>query len=153
ALRQGVRLSQLASSWAAFTVHATAFLRPGGRLGLVLPAELLSVGYAAQVRQFLLSRFKSVRLVLFEKLVFPEVLEEVVLLLAEGDGSSDSFEVFQARDAQDLDDDNRFVWTGFSPKDAQKWTSALLSNDALSLYEHLVGNHVFEVMRDWGSTY
>ena len=51
ALRQGVRLTQLASSWAAFTVHATAFLKPGGRLGLVLPAELLSVKYAAQIRE------------------------------------------------------------------------------------------------------
>lgn len=45
----GVALSGLASSWAAFTVHAASFLRDGGRLGLVLPAELLSVNYAAPV--------------------------------------------------------------------------------------------------------
>jgi len=37
ALNQGVRLTQLASSWAAFTVHAAACVKPGGRLGLVLP--------------------------------------------------------------------------------------------------------------------
>ncbi len=47
ALRAGVGLTALASSWAAFTVHAAEFLRPGGRLGLVLPGELLTVNYAA----------------------------------------------------------------------------------------------------------
>jgi adenine-specific DNA methylase len=47
ALRAGVALTALASSWASFTVHAALFLRRGGRMGLVLPAELLSVNYAA----------------------------------------------------------------------------------------------------------
>ena len=41
ALAQGVRLSGLASSWAALVVHACSFLKPGGRLAMVLPAELL----------------------------------------------------------------------------------------------------------------
>ena len=102
ALRQGVRLNGLSSSWAAFTVHAASFLRPDGRLGLVLPAELLSVKYAAQIRQFLLRRFRSVRLVVFDNLVFPGVLEDVVLLLAEGSGGASHFEVYQAKDAEDL---------------------------------------------------
>jgi hypothetical protein len=77
-------MSGLASSWAALTVHAALFLRKGGRLGLVLPAELMTVNFAAPVRRFLLERFASVDLVLFEERVFFDVLEEVVLLLAEG---------------------------------------------------------------------
>lgn len=35
---RGVRLSGLASSWAAFLIHAGAFLSPNGRLAMVLPA-------------------------------------------------------------------------------------------------------------------
>ena len=66
ALAQGVGLTALASSWAAFVVHAASFLAVGGRMGLVLPAELLSVNYAAPVREFLLHRFERVRLVLFD---------------------------------------------------------------------------------------
>ncbi|MDO4901054.1 N-6 DNA methylase [Actinomyces sp.] len=83
-LTQGVRLTSLASSWAAFTVHAASFLTEGGRLGLVLPAELLSVNYASGVREFLLRSFARVRLVLFTNRVFPDVQEKVMLLLAEG---------------------------------------------------------------------
>ena len=78
ALAAGVRLSGLAGSWAAFAIHASRFLRPEGRLALVLPGELLSVNYAAEVRRFLLRRFGRVRLVLFDARVFPGVAEDVV---------------------------------------------------------------------------
>lgn len=153
ALRQGVRLNGLSSSWAAFTVHAASFLKPGGRLGLVLPAELLSVQYAAQIRTFLLKRFGSVRLVLFDNLVFPGVLEDVVLLLAEGQGGASHFEVYQAKDAEDLKSRAPTNWIGFKPRGAHKWTSALLPAQAIDLYEEVAISDGFEVMADWGSTY
>ncbi|WP_395680496.1 class I SAM-dependent DNA methyltransferase [Dokdonella sp.] len=153
ALRQGVRLNRLASSWAAFTVHASAFLKPEGRLALVLPAELLAVKYAAQIRRFLLSRFRTVRLVLFENLVFPGVLEEVVLLLAEGSGGAQHFELYQARDAADLQNVDAGNWVEFRPRGDDKWTGALLTTDAFGLYDQAVASHDFEVMLDWGETY
>jgi adenine-specific DNA methylase len=153
AFKQGVRLTGLASSWAAFTVHASAFLKPSGRLALVLPAELLSVNYAAEIRRFLLKRFSSVRLVLFEDLVFPGVLEEVVLLLAEGSGGADHFEVLQAKNAADLRKAGEIEWTGYSPRADEKWTSALLPSDSLAVYRELTAGPGFEVMLDWGETY
>jgi adenine-specific DNA-methyltransferase len=153
AFRQGVRLNQLASSWAAFTVHATAFLKPSGRLALVLPAELLSVKYAAQIRRFLLARFSSVRLVLFEDLVFPGVLEDVVLLLAEGHGGAQHFEVYQAKNADDLRNVASTRWVGFTPRGNEKWTGALLPAEAFDLYDELLGGSAFEVLLDWGETY
>ena len=68
AMAQGVRLSGLASSWAALLVHSCAFLKPEGRLAMVLPAELLTVGYAEPVRRWLRQRFAAVHLVMFERL-------------------------------------------------------------------------------------
>jgi len=154
ALRQGVRLTGLASSWAAFTVHASSYLKPEGRLGLVLPAELLSVNYATEIRRFLLKRFGKVRLVLFEDLVFPGVLEEVVLLLAEGMGGADRFEVFQARNISELPKAAIDTsWTGYAPIADEKWTSALLSSEALELYRQVTTRPSFEVLLDWGETY
>ena len=81
---QGVHLSSLASSWAPFLIHACAFLRPSGNIGMVLPAEIMSANYAAPVRAYLLTHFKSVDIHLFSRAVFPEVEEEVVLLIARG---------------------------------------------------------------------
>src|SRR3546814_9311549 len=81
-------LSGLASSWAAFTVHGSLNLQPGGRLGFVLPAELLHANYAAPVRRFLFENFAQVDLVLFEERVFAEAETEALLLLADGYGGS-----------------------------------------------------------------
>lgn len=153
ALRAGVPLSGLASSWAAFTVHAALFLKEGGRLGLVLPAELLSVNYAAEVRRFLMERFKRVDLVLFTERVFPEVLEEVVLLLADGygQGPADHTSVYQAHNASELATLSvGRKWTPRRPED--KWTLSLLSADALSAYSTLATSEHFCDLESWGDT-
>lgn len=152
ALRGGVRLSALASSWAAFTVHATFFLEPAGRLALVLPAELLSTNYAGEVRSFLMRRFARVRLVLFTERVFPGVLEEVVLLLAEGEGPTDHCELHQFRDAHQLAETTRTVsrWRPTDP--VGKWTPALLEPAALRVYRQLAEHDDFTTLQAWGET-
>lgn len=136
ALAQGVRLTNLASSWAAFTVHATSFLAEGGRLGLVLPAELLSVNYAAEVREYLLRSFTAVRLVLFTQRVFPDVQEEVVLLLAEGFSHHgpgvDHFELVQLANLAALERSSEpSTWR--PQRRGDRWTPALASSPAYAL--------------------
>lgn len=153
ALRAGVSLTGLASSWAAFTVHAALFLKPGGRLGLVLPAELLSVNYAAEVRRFLLERFASVDLVLFSERVFPGVLEEVVLLMADGyqQGPTEHANVFQVQSAADLTaiPPSR-AWR---PRRAQdKWTPSLLPTEALAAYSDALDDPRFTTLHTWADT-
>lgn len=153
ALRAGVRLNGLASSWAAFVIHATSFLREGGRLGLVLPAELLTVKYASQVRRFLLQRFGSVKLVMFDELVFPNVQEEVVLLLAEGTGPAPHFEVYQARDASELTTVDRAHWVPYAPDADDKWIPAVLDSVSMEMYLTIAGSNGFEPLADWGDIY
>lgn len=75
----GLRPTKLTNAWVPFVVASATLVRDGGRVGLVLPAELLQVTYAAQLREFLLSRFREITLVTFKRLVFDGVLQEVVL--------------------------------------------------------------------------
>ncbi len=150
ALRGGVRLSALASSWAPFTVHAARFLRPGGRLALVLPAELLSTNYAAEVRRFLMARFAIVRLVLFTERVFPDVQEEVVLLLAEGTGPTDHCELHQVRDVDELERAQVSRWHPADP--TGKWTPALLDSAARGAYRRALESPGAGTLLDWGET-
>ncbi len=150
ALRAGVALTGLASSWAAFVVESASRVAPGGRLGLVLPAELLSVNYAAPVRRFLVERFEHVRLVMFQERVFPGVLEEVVLLLAEGVGPAERIEISEARNLEGLDSLGQIHWTPEDPE--AKWTPALLPADALATYTQLLTDSLFVELEEWGST-
>jgi adenine-specific DNA methylase len=153
ALRAGINISGLASSWAAFTVHSALMLQKGGRLGLVIPAELLSVNYAAEVRRFLLARFTRVDLVLFTERVFPEVQEDVVLLLADGfdEGSTKHASIYQAQNAAALSETlAATTWTPADPAD--KWTPSLLSPTALSVYGSLLHDGDFTPLETWGDT-
>ncbi len=152
ALRAGVALTNLASSWAAFAVHAALFLKPSGRLGLVLPAELLTVNYAAPVRRFLMERFASIRMVLFTERVFPGVLEEIVLLLADGfgQGPAPCCQVSQARDIDHLDRTQTRLWKPDSLDG--KWTPALIPPKALDVYERLLASARYTTLGEWGDT-
>jgi adenine-specific DNA-methyltransferase len=150
ALRAGVRLSGLASSWAAFTVRCGQLARPEGRLGFVLPAELLSTNYAGSVRRYLAERFASVRLIMFDERVFPGVLAEVVLLLAEGHGPADCIEVSQARNLDALDDPPVTKWRPADPE--AKWTPALLPREAAEAYAELLRTDAFAQLDSWGAT-
>jgi adenine-specific DNA-methyltransferase len=154
ALRQGVRLNKLASAWAAFVVHACGFLKPDGRLGFVLPAELLSVNYAATVRSFLLRRFASLKIVTFEHKVFPGVQEEIVLLLASGYGQCEKFDLLQAKNLADLEGSLGKRWANFKPhKLEDKWTYALIPDDVLLLYRSFGSDKGFEPLGSWGRAY
>lgn len=153
ALKAGVSLTALASSWAAFTVHSALFLRTGGRMGLVLPAELLSVNYASAVRRFLFERFRSVELVLFTDQVFAEAEADVVLLLADGfdQGPAEHAVIYQAQDADALTSmSSPLRWTPMDP--AAKWTSLLLAPAATEPLRSLQGRGHFETLETWGDT-
>ena len=80
----GLTPNRLTNIWVPFVVAAALSLRPGGRMALVLPAELLQVTYAAQLRSFLTDRFARIDVVACNELFFNKAEQEVVLILADG---------------------------------------------------------------------
>jgi adenine-specific DNA-methyltransferase len=96
AAEQGVRLTQLSSSWAPFVVHSVAMLKKGGRLAMVLPMEIAHASYALPIIKYLQNSFRRVTFLTFQKKLFPDLSEDTLLLLAEDKGSS--FTSFVHRD-------------------------------------------------------
>lgn len=138
ALAQGVRLSQQASSWAPTLVHASAFLKPSGRLAMVLPAELLTVHYAEPLRTWLRRRFGAVNLFMFERLQFRDAEENVVLLVARGTGPCDSFGLYYVEGADDLAEIHPGDTIGANPAAEGKWTDLALTLDVRQLFKSVV---------------
>jgi adenine-specific DNA-methyltransferase len=137
ALAQGVRLSGLASSWAPMLVHASGFLKPEGRLAMVVPAELLTVSYAEPIRRWLRRRFRAVSLVLFEELQFEHAEEQVVLLTARGTGGCDAFTLYHVRDAEDLARRHIFDASSAALGDDGKWTDLILPHGSRQLFRRV----------------
>jgi adenine-specific DNA-methyltransferase len=152
ALEQGVRLSGLASSWAALVVHACGFLKPEGRLAMVLPTELLYTSYAEPVRNWLKRRFKAVHLVTFERLQFADATEKVLLVLARGSGGCSAFSLVPVEDAQDLPRIRMFgpMHLTVAPPAHGKWTDLLLPVEHRQTYDRVVEKH-FVPLSTYGS--
>jgi adenine-specific DNA methylase len=150
ALRQGVRLSNMASSWAALLVHACGFLKPEGRLAMVLPAELLTVGYAEPVRAWLKERFEQVHLVMFDRLQFHDATEKVVLVLASGSGGCDAFSLYYLDDGDDLARVRPMSNHAAPVLDGGKWTDLLLPNKQRQLFR-TVSADLFDPLGAYGN--
>lgn len=102
--RSGLKYSKLTNAWVSFVVGSSQLLKEkGGRIGFVLPAEILQVSYAQQLRSFIAQYYNKINIISFEKLVFPDIQQEVVLLLCEKNGSNEhNIEHIELKDASAL---------------------------------------------------
>lgn len=136
--REGLRPSRLTNAWVPFVVASSVLVRDGGRVGLVLPAELLQVTYAGQLREFLLSRFSDITLVTFERLVFDGILQEVVLFCGVAGAGPARIRTVHLTDADalahaDLDAE----WAPALLHENEKWTQYFLDPAAIRLLRAL----------------
>jgi adenine-specific DNA methylase len=126
----GLRPTRLTNAWVPFTVASALALRPGGRLGLVLPAELLQVTYAAELRAFLVDAFAELTAVAFRTLLFDGVLQEVVLLLGVRGAGPAAIRIVEVDDAASLPSPpSKVTAVPHAPAllhDREKWTRYLL---------------------------
>ena len=145
---QGLSPNRLTNIWVPFVVASAAALKPGGRLAFVLPAELLQVSYAAQLRSFLTERFDRIDLIACNELFFERAEQEVLLLLADGartaNAKSKSSKVNLSESdlvADILGRTPTQVLKNASPKtvqhDSEKWLKYFLNADEISFMRSL----------------
>jgi len=144
---EGMHPSRLTNAWLPFVTVGTRALRPGGRLALVLPAELLQVGYAAELREYLTRKYSSVTIVTFRRLVFDGIQQEIILLLGVRQDSPAAEMRFVELDRPD---DLRFDQVEVADPvkvnlnhAREKWTQYYLSPTELELIREMEGASVF----------
>lgn len=123
----GLKPTRLTNAWLPFVVASVLAVRSGGRVGLVLPAEFLQVDYAKQIRTFLIDNCSDVKIVSFSDLIFPGILQEVVLLLAirgEGPAQMRGIEVSDASKLETIKLDIAAVQAPLH--EDEKWTKYYL---------------------------
>jgi len=83
----GQAMDPSGSLWLPFILHAMRFLDDGGRLAFVLPYELTYVRYARPLWEALRGNFGSLHVLRTHERLFPELLQDVVILLADSYGA------------------------------------------------------------------
>lgn len=138
----GLRPSRLTNAWVPFLVAATLVLNKTGRLAMVIPAELLQVNYAAELRLFLSQHYSYITLITFKKLVFDGIQQEIVLLLGERNGSEHTG--IRTIELEGIDDLISYEHTAFQSKklkemdhSTEKWTMYFLNEAELALLRAL----------------
>ena len=141
-IKAGLTYSKLTNAWVSFVVGASLLLKnKGGKIGFVLPAEILQVSFALQLRNFIAHFYNKINIISFEKLVFPNIQQEVVLLLCEKNESNEhNIEHIELKDASGLKtlDVSRLK----APKKkidfkSNKWTFYFLEQDEIDFLEHI----------------
>jgi adenine-specific DNA-methyltransferase len=138
----GLHPSGLTNAWLPFVCMSAKVLNERGRLAMVIPAELLQVNYAAELRGLLGNVFRRITIVTFKELVFSGILQEVVLLCAERapDGPS-GINVVELADLDELRGHRMEALSerGLKPMDhaTEKWTQYFLSRSEILLLRRL----------------
>jgi adenine-specific DNA-methyltransferase len=139
--RAKLKYSKLTNAWVSFVVGSSLLLKEKGKIGFVIPAELLQVSYAQQLREFLAHFYNKINIISFEKLVFPDIQQEVVLLLCEKNGSdSHLIEHLELRDASDLEKLDVNILKSPSKKidfKSNKWTYYFLEQEEIDFLEQI----------------
>lgn len=139
----GFAPNRLTNIWLPFLVVCCHLLSDRGRLGMVIPAELFQVKYAAETRQFLMQQFDNVTVVAFSELLFEGAQQEVILLLLERN-STDSVagvRIIEEVNAKSLARLDRKEIESARPKrklpESMKWQAYYLDNKVLDLLAEL----------------
>jgi adenine-specific DNA-methyltransferase len=140
--RAGLHPNRLTNAWVPFLVAATLLLKQTGRLAMVIPAELLQVNYAAELRYFLSNYYSYLTLITFKKLVFAGIQQEVVLLLGEKNGSDHTG--IRTIELDGIDDLTSYEYATFIRErlkemdhSTEKWTMYFLDEEEIQLIRTL----------------
>lgn len=141
-----LRFTKHTNAWVPFVLASLALLRPGGRIAMVVPAEIIHVGHAQSLRTYLGEKCSRLVIIDPEELWFAETLQGAVLLLAEKKRhprqKSEGLGIYQVRGRAfvDLDPDSVFnAPRAMNGKTLEgKWTRALLDSRTRSLFDALV---------------
>lgn len=98
----GFKPNRLTNIWIPFLVLSCEALKPNGRIGMVVPAELFYVDYASETREFLNHLFDRLTIITFKRLVFDDIQQEVLLLLGERSCEEHGVRLIELNDLNDL---------------------------------------------------
>ena len=93
----GMKANKLINAWVAFMVACVQLLSEHGKIAFVIPAEILQVAYAEDLRLYLSNHLAKITLITFEQLVFPGIEQEVVVFIGEKDENEKGIRIIEMK--------------------------------------------------------
>lgn len=99
----GMKSNKLINTWVGFIVACIHLLNEKGKIAFVVPAEILQVAYAEDLRLYLAEHLSKITLLTFEELVFPDIEQEVVVFIGEKGEEEKGIRIIEMNNLDDLD--------------------------------------------------
>lgn len=133
------------NAWVPFILASLAMLRPGGRLAMVVPAEIIHVMHAQSLRSYLGRECRRLVVIDPEEIWFTDTLQGAVLLMAEkrhdAADKAEGLGIYpvKGRDFLNLDPADVFAAPrAINGKTVEgKWTRAILEPKTRALFDQL----------------
>ena len=133
------------NAWVPFVLASIALLRPGGRLAMVIPSEIVHVTHAQGLRTFMGKHCKKVVLIDPQEIWFDGTLQGTVLLLAEKKENifspSEGVAIYPVKNKEFLEKSPWNTFQSAKPINGKtvtgKWTRALVNKESIDLFDSL----------------
>ena len=147
----GMKSNKLINAWVAFLVACVQMLSDHGQIAFVIPAEILQVAYAEDLRLYLSENLTKITLLTFEQLVFPDIEQEVVVFIGEKGGEEKGIRIIEMNDL------NSFATfdieqNGFQKMQhvKEKWTKYFVNASEMDLIQRIREDKRFAKFSEYG---
>ena len=147
----GMKSNKLINAWVAFIVACVQLLSERGKIAFVIPAEILQVAYAEDLRLYLSNNLAKITLITFEKLVFPDIEQEVVVFIGEKGDVEKGIRIIEMNDLDDFEKLN-LEQNGFQKLQhvKEKWTKYFVTAKEMELIQQIRKDRRFAKFSEYG---
>lgn len=145
----GMKSNKLINAWVAFLVACVQLLAENGKIAFVIPAEILQVVYAEDLRLFLSNQFSKITLLTFEQLVFPDIEQEILVFIGEKGKEEKGIRIIELSDLEDFKKLN-LNSNGFQKLEhvKEKWTKYFVSAEEIKVIQSIRDDKRFTKFSD-----
>ena len=146
---QGMKANKLINAWVGFMVACVNMLSNQGKIAFVIPAEILQVVYAEDLRLFLSNNLSKISIITFEELVFSDIEQEVVVFIGEKGEEEKGIRIIELNNLDDLKDFD-INSNGFQKLQHvhEKWTKYFTTDKENELVSEIRNNNLFQKLSD-----
>lgn len=144
-----MKSNKMINTWVAFLVACVHLLSENGKLAFVIPAEILQVAYAEDLRSYLSENLANITLLTFNDLVFSDIEQEIVVLIGEKKSAEKGIRIVEFQNLDDLNI-NKIKSTEFQPfaNTHEKWTKYFTSKVETDLISEIRNDSRFQKLSD-----
>lgn len=141
-----LKFTRHTNAWVPFIIASISLLKPGGRIAMIVPSEIIHVMHAQSLRTFIGENCKKILIIDPEEIWFENTLQGAVMLMAEKKNNSNeasgglNIKQVKGKSFLNADPEDYFLNSNYSDREilSGKWTKALLTEKEINLFDKII---------------